>query len=132
MTVVYIIISYILYWDSLLPLLIATAADCMCLIAGIVVASVVGKPVSYLSCSSFPAQGNTANFLHSLFVNVQRLSDNTYAWVDPSKGSCLQLKAIWGLSICLCVLFTLSAATTAFLWRSIKIVNAPRPGKDLE
>ncbi|KAJ2974124.1 hypothetical protein NQ176_g6226 [Zarea fungicola] len=39
---VYVIISYILYWDSLLPLLIGTAADFLCLIAGIVVACVVG------------------------------------------------------------------------------------------
>ena len=41
----YIAISYILYWDSMLPLLIATGADSMILIACIVVACTVGKPV---------------------------------------------------------------------------------------
>ena len=115
----------------MLPLLIATAADFLCLIAGIVVACVVGKPVSYLTCSDFPAKGNTANFLHSLFVNVKKLKDNTYEWVDPSKPSCLQIKSIWGMSIALCVLFTLSTATTAFLWRRIKVASAPAP-KDIE
>ncbi|KAM3533371.1 hypothetical protein MY4038_003378 [Beauveria bassiana] len=110
---VYVIISYILYWDSLLPLLIATAADSLCLIAGIVVACVVGKPVSYLNCNAFPDKGNTAVFLSSLFANVKRLEGNTFEWVAPSKPSCLQLKSIWGISIALCVLFVLSTATAA-------------------
>ncbi|KAM3557869.1 hypothetical protein ARSEF4850_004880 [Beauveria asiatica] len=99
---VYVIISYILYWDSLLPLLIATAADSLCLIAGIVVACVVGKPVSYLNCNAFPDKGNTAVFLSSLFANVKRLEGNTFEWVAPSKPSCLQLKSIWGISVALC------------------------------
>lgn len=47
---VYTVITYILYWDSLLPLLISTAADVVCLVAIVVVACVVDKPVSYLSC----------------------------------------------------------------------------------
>ncbi|KAM3506880.1 hypothetical protein MY11210_007367 [Beauveria gryllotalpidicola] len=99
---VYVIISYILYWDSLLPLLIATAADFLCLIAGIVVACIVGKPVSYLDCNAFPDKGNTAVFLSSLFANVKRLEGNTFEWVAPSKPSCLQLKSIWGMSVALC------------------------------
>ncbi|ATY63466.1 hypothetical protein A9K55_007480 [Cordyceps militaris] len=129
---VYVIISYILYWDSLLPLLIATAADFLCLIAGIVVACVVGKPVSYLNCNAFPVKGgNAAVFLNSLFANVKRLESNTFEWVGPSKPSCLQLKSIWGISIALCALFTLSTATTACLWRRLKGGARPPP-KDLE
>lgn len=116
----------------MLPLLIATAADFLCLIAGIVVACVVGKPVSYLSCNNLPAKGNTAVFLHSLFANVKRIKDSSYEWVDPSKPACLQIKSIWGLSIALCVLFTLSTATTACLWRRIKVTSAPPPPKDVE
>ncbi|OAA62137.1 hypothetical protein ISF_05146 [Cordyceps fumosorosea ARSEF 2679] len=127
---VYVIISYILYWDSLLPLLVATAADALCLVAGIVVACVVGKPVSYLTCEAFPAKGNTAVFLDSLFANVRHLDGNTFAWAAPSKPSCLQLKAIWGISIALCALFTLSTATTACLWRRLKSGGAGAPPKD--
>ncbi|TQV96308.1 membrane-associatingdomain-containing protein [Cordyceps javanica] len=128
---VYVIISYILYWDSLLPLLIATAADLLCLVAGIVVACVVGKPVSYLDCEAFPGKGNTAVFLNSLFANVKRVEGNTFEWVAASKPSCLQLKAIWGISIAMCALFTLSTATAACLWRRLKC-GGPRPPKDLE
>lgn len=115
----------------MLPLLIATAADFLCLIAGIAIACVVGKPVSYLSCNAFPTKGNTANFLHSLFVNVKKINGTTYVWADPSKPSCLQLKTIWGLSIGLCVLFTLSSVTTVCLWRRTKLA-APPPPKDFE
>lgn len=91
----------------------------------------MGKPVSYLECNAFPSKGNTANFLHSLFVNVKRIEGNTFEWVDPSKPSCLQLKSIWGISIAMCALFTLSTATTACLWRRLK-GSAPPPPKDLE
>ncbi|KAF7547843.1 hypothetical protein G7046_g8885 [Stylonectria norvegica] len=66
----YIVITYILYWDFMLPLLIATGADTAILVACIVVACSVGKPVSYLSCPAFPTDGNTANFINSLFHNV--------------------------------------------------------------
>lgn len=101
------------------------------MIAGIVVACVVGKPVSYLDCNAFPSKGSTAAFLNSLFANVKRLGDNTFEWVGPSKPSCLQLKSIWGISIAMCALFTLSTATTACLWRRLKC-SAPPPPKDLE
>ena len=92
----------------------------------------MGKPVSYLNCNAFPAKGNTAVFLNSLFVNVKRLGGDTFEWVGPSKPSCLQLKSIWGISIALCALFTLSTATTACLWRRLKGSPGPPPPKDLE
>lgn len=126
----YIAISYILYWDYMLPLLIATGADSMILIACIVVACTVGKPVSYLSCPKFPTNGNTANFINSLFHNVYHSSSNTFKWVDADKASCYQIKAIWGLSIALCVLFAFSAVTSICLWKRTK--GAPPPPKDVE
>ncbi|KAH7156435.1 hypothetical protein EDB81DRAFT_880753 [Dactylonectria macrodidyma] len=126
----YIVISYILYWDFMLPLLIATGADAMILIACIVVACVVGKPVSYLSCPSFPSNGNTANFINSLFHNVYHSRSNTFQWVDADKASCYQIKAIWGLSIALCVLFAFSAVTSLCLWKRTK--GASAAPKDIE
>ncbi|KAK8931716.1 uncharacterized protein G6M90_00g026240 [Metarhizium brunneum] len=128
-TAVYTVITYILYWDSMLPLLISTGADGLCLVATIVVACVVGKPVSYLSCPSLPDKGNTANFIHSLFLNLSR--KNYFEWVDPDKATCFEIKAIWGLSICLCVLYFMSAVTSACLWKRIKGGSRPPP-KDLE
>ncbi|GAO19011.1 uncharacterized protein UV8b_01158 [Ustilaginoidea virens] len=128
-TVVYTVITYILYWDSLLPLLVSTAADGLCLIATIVVACVVGRPVSYLSCPALPDGGSTANFIHSLFMNLGR--QNYFEWVDPDKATCFEIKAVWGLSICLCVLYSMSAITSACLWKRIKGGGRP-PRKDLE
>ncbi|PHH67333.1 hypothetical protein CDD81_97 [Ophiocordyceps australis] len=118
MVVIYTIITYILYWDYLLPLLVSTVADGLCLVAVIVVSVVVGKPMSYLTCWALPERGNTANFIASLFRNLSR--NNRYEWVDADQASCLEMKAIWGLSICLCVLFLLSAVTSMCLWRRIK------------
>ncbi|CCT62934.1 uncharacterized protein FFUJ_00461 [Fusarium fujikuroi IMI 58289] len=127
----YTAISYILYWDGMLPLLLSTGADIMLLVACIVVACTVGKPVSYLSCPKFPSDGNTANFVNSLFHNVYHSRGNTFAWVDPDKASCYQIKSIWGLSIALCVLFAFSAITSGCLWKRTKGASRPAP-KDIE
>ncbi|KAJ4199284.1 hypothetical protein NW767_008485 [Fusarium falciforme] len=127
----YIAISYILYWDGMLPLLLATGADLCLLIACIVVACTVGKPVSYLSCPKFPSDGNTANFVNSLFHNVYHSQSNTFRWVDADKASCYQIKSIWGLSIALCVLFAFSAITSGCLWKRTKGASRPAP-KDIE
>lgn len=127
----YIVISYILYWDGMLPLLLATGADSSILIACIVVACTVGKPVSYLSCPKFPTDGNTANFVNSLFHNVYHSrSASTFRWVDADKASCYQIKAVWGLSIALCVLFAFSAIIAVCLWKRTKGTR-PQP-KDIE
>ncbi|PKK44760.1 hypothetical protein CI102_10949 [Trichoderma harzianum] len=117
---VYILISYILYWDHMLPLLVATAADTLCFIASIIVACVLGRPVSYLNCSAFPKKGNTGNFIYSLFANVKHSSSNTFEWVDPSKTSCYEIKAIWGLSIATSILFFMSAVAAICLWKRVK------------
>ena len=115
----------------MLPLLVATGADSLILIACIVVACSVGKPVSYLSCPSFPTNGNTANFIHSLFHNVYNShKSNTFMWVDADKASCFEIKAIWGLSIALCVLFAFSAVVSLCLWKRTK--GAAPPPKDIE
>ncbi|UNI23326.1 hypothetical protein JDV02_009155 [Purpureocillium takamizusanense] len=130
---VYTVITYILYWDSMLPLLISTGADGLCLVAVIVVACVVGKPVSYLSCPALPDKGNTANFIHSLFLNLAR--KDYFEWVDPDKASCFEIKAVWGLSICLCILYFVSAVTSACLWKRIKggsAASRAEPPKDFE
>ncbi|PHH69118.1 hypothetical protein CDD80_7005 [Ophiocordyceps camponoti-rufipedis] len=115
---VYTIITYILYWDSLLPLLLSTAADVLCLIGVIAVACVLGKPVSYLSCPNLPDSGSTATFIDSLFRNLAR--EQIFEWVNTDKTACLEIKAVWGLSICLCILFFFSAAASACLWKRLK------------
>ncbi|KAH7326444.1 hypothetical protein B0I35DRAFT_508651 [Stachybotrys elegans] len=109
---VYLVITYILYWDSMLPFLLTTAADTAALVAVIVVACVLGRPVSYLNCRDFPSEGNTANFVNSLFHNVYHSRNDVFMWVDADRGSCTEIKVVWGMSISLCVLFFFSAVTT--------------------
>ncbi|KEY68439.1 hypothetical protein S7711_01214 [Stachybotrys chartarum IBT 7711] len=129
---VYLVISYILYWDSMLPFLVAAGADFAILIAVIVVACVLGRPVSYLDCASFPSNGNTANFVDSLFHNVYQ-RDNVFEWVDADSGSCTQIKVVWGMSISLCVLFAFSAIALGCLWKRLRnIAAANQEAKDFE
>lgn len=116
----------------MLPLLIATAADSLILVACIVVACSVGKPVSYLSCPKFPNNGNTANFINSLFHNVYHSNSQAFMWVDADKSSCYEIKAVWGFSIALCVLFAFSAVTALCLWKRTKGGASAAPAKDIE
>jgi len=127
----YIAISYILYYDSMLPMLIATGADAAVLIMVIVVAVLLGKPVSYLQCESYPSKGNTANFIHSVYSNVKKTNSNVFLWVDPDKTACYEVKAVWGLSTALCIMFAMSAIVSVCLWRRIKGPSS-EPPKDLE
>ncbi|KAI8300087.1 hypothetical protein K4K61_010118 [Colletotrichum sp. SAR11_59] len=126
----YIVISYILYYDSLLPLLLATALDSMLLVAVIVVACTLGKPLSYLNCAALPSSGSTATFMTSVIANSGASSTlNYFIWVGADQCTCYAVKAVWGLSIALCVLFAFSAITAVCLWRRLKVVSAP---KDIE
>lgn len=133
----YVAISYILYWDSMLPLLIATAADVALLVAVIVVAVVVGKPLSYLTCGDLPSNtdGSLPSFIASVGENILSTTDKDgtvryYVWVGAARQTCYVIKAVWGLSIALCILFAVSAVTAICLWRRLKM--GPRPDKDVE
>lgn len=119
--VLYVAINYILYFDSLLPFLISTAADGALLIAVIVVAVTVGKPLSYLDCPALTNLGGstTSSFLDSVGKNMSKV--NYFVWVGASKTTCYEMKAIWGLSIALCILFAFSAICSVCLWRRQKM-----------
>lgn len=133
--VLYITITYILYYDSVLPLLIAAGLDTALLVALTVVAVVVGKPLSYLSCPSLPdGSSSTSDFISSVGANASKaaamLSVDYFSWVGASRTTCYEMKAVWGLSVALCVLFAFSAVVAACLWRRLKTVGAPV--KDIE
>lgn len=114
----------------MLPFLVAVGADGLVLIMVIVVAVLVGKPVSYLKCNEFADHGNTANFITSVYNNAKHSTNNVFEWVDPDKAACYEVKAVWGLSIALCILFSFSAITSACLWRRLKGGNSAP--KDVE
>lgn len=122
--VLYVVITYILYFDSMLPFLVSTGMDSLFLIACIVVACLVGKPLSYLNCKALSSAGGNADaFLKSVASNMGAV--DYFVWAGASSDVCFETKAIWGLSIALCILFAVSSIITACLWKRLKAENAP-------
>ncbi|MCJ1413422.1 hypothetical protein MMC19_007527 [Ptychographa xylographoides] len=133
--VIYCVITGILFLDNILPFLICTAVDSLLLIALVVVAVTVGKPLSYVNCQAI----GTANDMSSAYDFTMSLGDNINqsggqldytTWVGTTAPTCLEMKSIWGLSIALCVLFAFSSISGACLWRR-KAALTPK-GKDIE
>ena len=114
MTIIYCIITWILYLDDILPFLATAIMDTMCLVAVIVVSVVVGKPLSYLKCgdigniatisSKTSAYAYTRN-LDSLVNQISGKVVKYVNWIAVSKTVCLEMKAIWGLTIALWLVF---------------------------
>ncbi|KAL9123700.1 MAG: hypothetical protein Q9175_008310 [Cornicularia normoerica] len=130
--ILYCAITVILHIDNILPYLINTGMDGLMLIAVSVVAIVVGKPLSYLNCQAV----GTSSVAESASQLSSQLKDTfnkqggkvVYSnWIGASKTTCYEMKAIWGLSIALCILFAFSAMCSVCLWRRSKTV----PPKDM-
>lgn len=75
------------------------------LIALIVVAVIVGKPLSYLKCTTLAELGDKdatsyafVSRLSSYIASVSGKIDYV-SWIGASKAICIETKAIWGLSI---------------------------------
>lgn len=111
----YCFITTILLLSAYLSFILATAFDFLLLIAVIVVAVTVGKPLSYLDCVSLPALGDSKSFLSSVGENIGKV--NYFVWAGASGTTCFEMKAVWGLSIALCVLFATSAVCGLVLWK---------------
>jgi len=111
----YIAMTYILYISSFLHFLISAAIDFALLIAVIVVAVTIGKPLSYLDCAALPSKGETSDFLKSVGLNMSKV--NYWVWAGASKTTCFEMKSIWGLSIALCILFAFSSVCSGFMWK---------------
>ncbi|KAJ5121056.1 uncharacterized protein N7515_009017 [Penicillium bovifimosum] len=121
--VIYCLITAVLYLDDILPFLIIAILDTALLIALIVVTVLVGKPLSYLKCTSL-AQLNDVDA--TIYAFASRLSSyiadmsgriDYVSWIGASRAICLETKAIWGLSIALCILFFSSAICSVCLWQ---------------
>lgn len=129
--VLYCVITFILYYDNILPLHVTAGLDSAVLIAVIVVAVTVGKPLSYLNCPALSSDGgNTAAFVDSVGENMHNV--DYYVWAGASNTTCYEMKAIWGLSIALCILFAFSSVCLACLWKRQRDLNAADAPKDVE
>lgn len=105
--VIYCIITAILFFDDILPFLACAALDLLVLIGMVVVAVVMGKPLSYLHCSSLAELADTDATVYAFSSRISgylaQISGKIdySAWIGASKAICLETKAIWGLSIAL-------------------------------
>ncbi|KAK6583346.1 hypothetical protein PZA11_004422 [Diplocarpon coronariae] len=98
------------------------------LIAVIIVAVTVGKPLSYLDCAALPASGgNSLEFLTSVGKNMSKA--NYWVWAGANRTTCYEMKAVWGLSIALCILFAFSSVLSLLLWKGNRTVA---PQKEVE
>ena len=106
----YVLVSIAFFWSQAnLGLFVMTGADSLLLIAFIVVAVSVGRPLSFLNCyviGSTSAAGEQASayaFTMSVSDNLNHIG-NTLSlgnWVGTTKANCFETKTVWGLSIAL-------------------------------
>ena len=79
----------------------------MLLIALVVVAAVIGKPLSYLNCRVI-GDASVAQSAYQLGAtlksNIKNQGDGHIAysnWIMANRTTCYEMKAIWGLGIAL-------------------------------
>lgn len=108
------------------------------LIAVIVVAVTVGKPLSYMNCNVIGAQtGNVDSvydFNANLGRNLNKVGDRItyYTWLGANKSTCLEMKAIWGLSIALwCVFLALlfRGGERGGVWLTVRCAASCSPSR---
>lgn len=80
--------------------------DGILLIALIIIAVVVGKPLSYVNCQIIGTSSVAESayqlgneFKKGLENHGEKIKYNN--WIGATKSTCLEMKAIWGLSIAL-------------------------------
>ncbi|XHG09017.1 hypothetical protein AWENTII_012098 [Aspergillus wentii] len=111
--VIYCAISFILFLDDILPFLACAIMDGLFLIAVIVVAVIIGRPLSYLRCdviANITGENSTAYaFATNLDSYLAHIGGkvNYKNWIGASRGVCLEAKSIWGLSIALWLVLNL-------------------------
>ena len=117
-----------------------TAIDSLLLITFIVVAVDFGKPVSYLNCYTVHStNGDPLKYAFAIEQSVQSTLSSAgqggagagsmaFSFFNlatkTTQARCFETKAIWGLSIALCLLFTTSVALLPTLFFKNKKANS--------
>jgi hypothetical protein len=110
-----------LHYDDKIMYFIPAGGDTLLLIALSVLTVKVGKPLSYLDCmalSNSQSTGATGSFISSVSANFKK--NNYWIWAGASKTTCLEVKAVWGFGIALCVLFSFSAIVSALIGNQLR------------
>jgi hypothetical protein len=108
-----------------------SGVDSLLLIAFIVVAVTVGKPLSFMNCAIIPAASKEVDAA-SAYAFTASIAQNLNKWGNlgmfaaQTKANCYETKAIWGLSIALCLLFTTSCVLLPTLFYKNKKATAPK------
>lgn len=131
---IYVVITYILYYDLMLPILLAGGLDSLLLIASIVVATLIGKPLSGLNCAALSPSAVTffKSTASPIQTNVITKTLPYSAFVTLDQPTCYEIKAVWGLSIAFCVLFAFSSLACIGLWHRIRRDAITANPKDIE
>lgn len=124
----YIMVSVGYYWSwANLGLLVMTGLDGLLLIAFIVCAVTLGKPLSFLNCyviDATPKNADAASAYAFVTATAQNLNQSGAGglghWAGVTRTNCFQAKTVWGMAIALCVLFTTSCALLPTLWYKSK------------
>lgn len=133
----YCAVSIAFFWsEAYLGLFVMAGIDFLLLIAFIVVAVCLGKPVSFLNCYRLSNASNSqtaasaytyvTSIASKLNVSGSQLSLASFA--GATKANCFETKTIWGLSIALCILFSTSSFVlpTLFMKNKKAIAGPPK------
>lgn len=120
--IVSLVVIYLLYLETELDFLYTTGFDLPALIALVVVSVKLGLPLSYLDCPALADVGVTSAFVESAVGNFAKKHVTYYFWIGASKTACYEMKAIWGFSMALCVLFFFSGIMNICLWKKTQLV----------
>nr|POE68815.1 hypothetical protein CFP56_66829 [Quercus suber] len=121
------------YARANLGLFVMAGIDLALLVAFIIVSVVLGRSLNFLNCVVIGNHTSAAN-AQNAFILSQSLASNTGKsggilalsdWARTTQTHCLQTKAIWGLSIALCILFTCSVLLLPTLRYKNKNATAP-------
>jgi hypothetical protein len=130
-----VVITSILYYDEMLPLLITAVLDGLLLIASIVAATLIGKPLPMLNCSALPPSSSifVSSLVDPLSTTIITKTLPYSVFVALDQPTCFEVKAVWGLAIALCVLFGFSALVCLGLWnRTRREAATDAQFKDIE
>ncbi|PHH51840.1 hypothetical protein CFIMG_005964RA [Ceratocystis fimbriata CBS 114723] len=128
-SIVHVAATAFLYRKSLLPLLASAGGDFAVFVALIVVVAVQGNPLSSVSCSSLskdrasissyaaPSDATTSSASGTESETGSKATLSYSLYTSASKSTCASLKALWALTITMCILFAISFLAQLLLWR---------------
>lgn len=117
----YIMVSVGYYWSyANLGLLVMTSVDSLLLIAFIVCAVTLGKPMSFLNCYVIGKSSKDVDAAYAyafVTATAQNLNESGAGldlrhWAGITRTNCFQAKAVWGMAIALWYVYLLPPSST--------------------